>query len=65
MIAAAMGFTTTLTSAILATFPADDEPNKPLAVIKVLGLTALMIGSGALVYILGRRNLVKARHLSP
>jgi amino acid transporter len=64
-IAAAIGFTTTLTSAILATFPADDEPNKPLAVIKVLGLTALMIGSGALVYILGRRNLVKARHLSP
>ena len=65
MIAAAIGFTTTLTSAILATFPADDEPNKPLAVVKVLGLTALMIGSGALVYMLGRRNLAKARHLSP
>jgi glutamate:GABA antiporter len=63
-IAAAIGFTTTLASAILATFPADDEPNKPLAVIKVLGLTALMIGSGALVYFLGRRNLTKARRLS-
>jgi glutamate:GABA antiporter len=65
MIAAAIGFATTLTSAILATFPADDEPNKPLAVFKVLGLTALMIGSGALVYVLGRRNLAKARHLLP
>jgi amino acid transporter len=64
MIAAAIGFTTTLTSAVLAVFPADDEPNKPLAVIKVLGLTALMVGSGALVYALGRRNLAKARRSS-
>jgi glutamate:GABA antiporter len=64
MIAAAIGFATTLTSAVLAVFPADDEPNKPLAVIKVLGLTALMIGSGALVYILGRRNLAKPSRLS-
>ena len=34
---------------IAAAFPADDEPNKPLAVIKVLGLTALMVGSGVLM----------------
>jgi glutamate:GABA antiporter len=64
MIAAAIGFATTLFSAILATFPADDEPNKPLAVIKVLGLTAMMIGSGAFVYWLGRRNLAKARSIA-
>jgi amino acid transporter len=55
-IAAAIGFATTLISAVLAAFPADDEPNKPLAVIKVLGLTALMIGSGVVVYLIGKRN---------
>jgi hypothetical protein len=51
---------TTLASAILAAFPADDEPNKPLAVIKVLGLTALMVGSGVLVYVLGKRSAARA-----
>jgi amino acid transporter len=58
--AAAIGFMTTLASAILAAFPADDEPNKPLAVIKVLGLTALMVGSGVLVYVLGKRSAARA-----
>jgi hypothetical protein len=61
MAAATIGFATTLGSAILAVFPANDEPNKPLAVIKVLGLTAMMIGSGAFVYWIGRRNLARAR----
>jgi glutamate:GABA antiporter len=61
MAAAVVGFATTLFSAILAAFPADDEPNKPLAVVKVLGLTALMIGSGVVVYWFGRRNIAKAR----
>jgi len=58
--AAAIGFATTLLSAILAAFPADDEPNKPLAVVKVLGLTALMIGSGVAVYALGKRSAQRA-----
>ncbi len=54
--AAVIGFTTTFVSMILAAFPADDDPHKALAVIKVLGMTVLMLGSGVAVYIIGRRR---------
>jgi glutamate:GABA antiporter len=57
--AAAIGFATTLLSAILAVFPADDDPNKTLHVVKVVGLTALMIGGGVLVYFLGKQNAAR------
>jgi glutamate:GABA antiporter len=50
IVAATIGFITTTCAIVLAAFPADDEPNKPLAVVKVLGLTVLMLGGGALVY---------------
>jgi hypothetical protein len=36
--------------------PADDEPNKPLAVIKVVGLTAAMFIVGVGLYVVGRRK---------
>ena len=53
---AAVGFTTTTISVGLAMLPADDEPNKPLAVIKIIGLTAVMIGVGVGLYVAGRRK---------
>ncbi|MGA8533119.1 MAG: APC family permease [Candidatus Tumulicola sp.] len=53
---ALVGLTTTVAAAILAVFPADDDPNKVLSVMKVLGLTALMAGGGIAVYLLGRRR---------
>jgi hypothetical protein len=53
---AAIGFTTTTISVGLAMLPADDEPNKPLAVLKIVGLTAAMIGVGVILYIAGRRK---------
>jgi amino acid transporter len=53
---AALGFATTTGSIGLALIPADDEPNKALAVTKVAGLTLLLVGAGALVYLLGRRR---------
>jgi amino acid transporter len=56
VVAGAIGFLTTAVSIILATFPADDDPNKVLAVVKVLGLTALMVGSGVAVYVAGNRR---------
>jgi len=56
-IAATIGLLTTLGSIVLAVFPADDEPNKVLAVTKVLGLTALMIVSGVAVYLRGARRI--------
>lgn len=54
--AGAIGLITTAVSVVLAAFPADDDPNKVLAVVKVLGLTALMIGSGVAVYVAGNRR---------
>ena len=40
----------------LAMLPANEEPNKPLAVIKIVGLTAAMILLGVGVYVLGNRK---------
>ena len=52
---ASIGLVTTVAGLVLAAFPAADEPNKLLAVIKILGLTAVLLGSGTLVYWNGRR----------
>lgn len=54
-----IGLVTTAGGIILALFPAADEPNKALAVAKVIGLTVLMLGSGVLVY------LIRSRRSSP
>ncbi|MEO9169671.1 MAG: APC family permease [Candidatus Baltobacteraceae bacterium] len=56
VVVACVGLATTLCSAVLAGFPADDDPNKTLAVVKVIGLTALMVGSGIAVYAAGTRR---------
>ena len=53
---AALGFLTTTISVGLAMLPADDEPNKPLSVLKIVGLTAAMIGVGVGHYVVGRRK---------
>ena len=47
---AALGFATTLAALVLAFIPAADEANKPLAVAKIVGLTLLLLGSGAAIY---------------
>ena len=53
---ASTGFIVTTISIILACIPADDDPNKTLAVVKVVGSSAVMVGAGAVVYALGRRR---------
>jgi len=53
---AIVGFATTLAAAVLAVFPADDDPDKLLSVLKVLGLTALMVGAGIAIYLGARRR---------
>lgn len=55
-IAAAIGFATTVVAAVLAAFPADNDPNKALSVFKVLALTGLMVGAGGVVYFAGRQR---------
>ena len=50
---AATGFIVTAISIVLACVPPDDEPNKTLAVVKVVGSSAMLVGVGAVVYLLG------------
>jgi amino acid transporter len=58
--AAAAGGFTTLCAIVLAVVPADDEPNKVLAVVKVLGMTVVLVGSGVAVYLSARRRELRA-----
>jgi glutamate:GABA antiporter len=53
---AALGFVTTAVSIVLACIPPDDEPNKTLAVVKVVGLSLLLVLAGVAVYVNGRRR---------
>jgi amino acid transporter len=53
---ALLGLFTTIGAIVLVLVPPDSEPNKPLAVAKVVGATLAVMGSGALVYALGRER---------
>jgi len=56
-----VGFATTVVSTVLAGFPADDDPNKLLAVVKVVGLTIVTVGSGVAVFVAGGRRSARRR----
>lgn len=49
-----LGMLSTLVTIGLSAIPSDDEPNKPLAVLKVVGATAIMVAAGIAVYLFGR-----------
>jgi len=53
-------FTTTLTI-LLSVVPQPDEPNKPLAVLKVVGGSLLLLGIGAGIYRAGRKRALRAQ----
>lgn len=53
---AVVGLITTSITICLSVIPADEEPNKRLAVIKVVGMTLVVLGAGALIYALGKRR---------
>jgi glutamate:GABA antiporter len=57
-----VGFVTTAVSLVLSAFPSEAEPNKPLAVAKVLGMTALILATGVVLYVLGRRRARRTPH---
>lgn len=53
---AAVGFAVTAVSIVLACIPADEEPNKVLAVVKVVGASIALVAIGAAVYAAGKRR---------
>jgi glutamate:GABA antiporter len=56
IVLASIGFVVTTISIFLACVPADEEPNKTLAVVKVVGSSVVLVAIGAAVYFMGRRK---------
>jgi len=61
---ALLGFATTLGSMMLAFVPPPEELNPALAVLKVAGLTAVLLVGGAAVYVAGSRRAQQPARLS-
>src|SRR5271156_1180568 len=53
---AALGFVTTAATIILCLIPQPDEPNKPLALLKIVGGTAVLLLLGVWIYAAGKRT---------
>jgi glutamate:GABA antiporter len=57
---ACIGLFSTIVTIGLSVIPGDDEPNKPLAVFKTVGMTLVLIAVGVIVYALGKRRQARA-----
>ena len=53
---AVVGFISTTLTIGISVVPQTDEPNKPLALVKVVGLSAALVLMGVLIYWLGKRR---------
>ncbi len=53
---ATLGFATTALTIILSLIPQPDEPNKPLALLKIVGGTGALVLVGVGIYVAGRRR---------
>ena len=53
---ATLGFLTSLAAIVLACVPAQDEPDKALAVIKIVGASTVLVVVGAAIYMLGKHR---------
>jgi amino acid transporter len=51
-----VGFLTTTLTIVLSLVPQPDEPNKPLAVLKVVGGSTVLLAVGAWLYWTGKRR---------
>jgi amino acid transporter len=53
---AVLGFATTTLTIVLSLIPQPDEPNKPLALFKIVGGTGALVLIGAWIYVAGRQR---------
>jgi len=51
-----MGFLISVAAIALACVPADDDPNKTLAVVKIVGGSAVLVIIGVIIYFMGKRR---------
>jgi glutamate:GABA antiporter len=56
---ATIGFLTTTVTIVLSLVPQADEPNKLLAVIKIVGLTGLLLLAGMWIYWSGKKSAMR------
>jgi amino acid transporter len=54
IVLASAGLASTVATIVLSVIPGADETNKPLAVAKVVGGTALLVGAGVAVFLIAR-----------
>ncbi|MGA2844867.1 MAG: APC family permease [Candidatus Acidiferrales bacterium] len=54
-----LGFTTTLITIAFSVIPAEDDPHKLLAVVKIIGLTILLLAMGVFVFVWGKSQAAK------
>src|SRR5580658_2769702 len=57
---AVLGFATTTLTIVLSLIPQPDEPNKPLALLKIVGGTGVLVLVGVGIYAAGRRRAARA-----
>jgi glutamate:GABA antiporter len=62
---AVIGFLSTGLTIVLSVIPGEDEPNKLLAVAKVLVSTAILIGVGVIIFIAAERKRKKMTYPGP
>jgi glutamate:GABA antiporter len=51
-----MGFLVSVAAIVLACVPAEDDPNKTLAVVKIVGGSAVLVVIGAIIYLTGQKR---------
>ncbi len=57
---AVLGLATTSLTICFSVLPSDDEPNKPLAIAKIVGMTLMVLAGGVAVYLSGKRRQLRS-----
>lgn len=56
-----LGLASTVLTIVFSTIPAEDDPDPALAVIKIIGATAVLVGAGVAVFVIARIRIARLR----
>jgi hypothetical protein len=56
-----VGLASTVLTIVLSMIPADDDPHPVVAVVKIAGSTAALVGAGVAVFLIARRRAASIR----
>jgi hypothetical protein len=60
-----VGLLATTITILLSVVPPADDPNKPLAVLKIVGGTAVLMAMGGWIYWAGKKKALATTHVGP